>query len=255
MDAGVTAALIASGASILVAGVSATMTIRAQRREIALTSEQVMERYRRPLVGAAMDLQTRLHNVLGGDLFVAYAAPGSPRREETILTTLYRFAQYFGWSEALNRDLYYLPFEEPGDTRRIRELLAEVMRAFNTDRLGEAFMLWRDEQRAIGELMLSRQGDSLTCMGYASFVHACRTGTSMARWLMPMERWLQELAERSGDAAYEWPPGQRLQVVQSILCDLVRELDPKGLQSSVKLLDVVRHPLSEEELRSKRAEI
>jgi hypothetical protein len=40
------------------------------------------------------------------------------------MTTLSRFAQYFGWAEILRREIQFLSFPEEQDTRCVAELLA-----------------------------------------------------------------------------------------------------------------------------------
>ncbi len=53
---------------------------------------------------AADRLRDRLDNILSNRLFEAYASSES-YVNEVILSTLYRFGDYFGWSEIIRREL------------------------------------------------------------------------------------------------------------------------------------------------------
>jgi hypothetical protein len=73
----------------------------------------------------------------------------------------------------------YLRFERAEQTSAVAELLAGIARALATDRPdagGARFMLWREEQAAIGEL--TRAPGSVT--GYVSFA-AVRTVAGVVR--------------------------------------------------------------------------
>ncbi|MDP8909325.1 MAG: hypothetical protein M3N47_09480, partial [Chloroflexota bacterium] len=76
-----------------------------------LQAEEVLTRYREPLAAAAFDLQSRLYNILELNFFDKFGG-SHPRAEEAIRTTLFRLAQYFGWTEILRRDIQFLSFPE-----------------------------------------------------------------------------------------------------------------------------------------------
>lgn len=242
------AALIAAGASILVALGSGYIAIRAQRhaeslerfrreatRELELLkiereeraererrqldAEAVLSRYREPLLAAAYDLQSRLYNILHNRFLEIYGAEDSERREEAVTSTVFRFAQYFGWTEILRQDIHSWRFTEDEDTRAVGELLQEVQSLFRTDAHWSTFMLWSDEQRAIGELMIAQDGSAKTCFGYARFIEIYEGG--LARWL---DRLKQALNNGVGSSDV------RLSLVQGVLRRLVIQLDPSELR-------------------------
>jgi hypothetical protein len=148
----------------------------------------VLDRYRGPLVAAAFDLQERLDNLINPErqFLRAYGGKRSPRREDALKSTLYRVAQYFGWVEILRRDIQYLKFREPEETRTVMDLLGNVARTFADDRYGTVFMVWFEEQRGIGERMITREGDVNTCVGYATFFDDY--DRTYARWLDRFEQ-------------------------------------------------------------------
>lgn len=176
-----------------------------------LHAEEVLTRYREPLAAAAFDLQSRLYNILRLD-FLAKFGGGHERADEAQRTTLFRLAQYFGWTEILRRDIQFLSFPEDDETRRVAQLQSEIAKGFLTHSYGPALMIWSDEQRALGERMIVEEHDKVLCMGYATFREQC--DDTFAAW---RERLQNELAEESAQA--------RLRDVQHLLCELVETLD------------------------------
>ncbi len=181
-----------------------------------LRAEAVLTRYREPLAAAAFDLQSRLYNILRLDFFAKHG-DGHRRSQDALRTTLFRLAQYFGWTEILRRDIQFLSFPEDDDTRRVAQLQSEVSRRFLTDSYGPALMIWGDEQRAIGERMIVEEYGKVLCMGYANFSEQC-DGT-FAAWC---ERLRTELDDDSART--------RLRDVQHLLCELVETLDAKRVR-------------------------
>ena len=80
-------------------------------------------------------------------------------------------------------------------------------------------MLWIDEQRGIGEMMINRAEGQTRCVGYATFSRNYEAEASS--WLQRFEK------DLTSDSA---PHSQRLEEIQHFLCKLVRKLDPEGLR-------------------------
>jgi hypothetical protein len=180
-----------------------------------LRAEEVLTRYREPLAAAAFDLQSRLYNILRLDFFAKFG--GGERGEDALRTTLFRLAQYFGWTEILRRDIQFLSFPEDDDTRRVAHLQSEIARRFLSDGYGPAVMIWADQQRAIGELMIVEQYGKVLCMGYASFRDRC--DDTFAPWCEALR---DELAQESAR--------RRLCDIQHLLCELVETLDARRVR-------------------------
>jgi hypothetical protein len=187
-----------------------------------LRAEEVLTRYRQPLAAAAFDLQARLYNVLRLD-FVDSFGGDHPLSGEAARTTLFRIAQYFGWSEILRRDVQFLSFADDGESREVARLQARIAEQFLDSGAGQAMMIWRDEQRAIGERMIVEEHGKVICMGYARFSDCCET--TFGPWL---ERLWAELPEPAAQV--------RMRNVQHALCDLVRLLDAHGVLYSDDLV-------------------
>jgi hypothetical protein len=187
----------------------------------SLNAEDVLATYREPLAASAFDLQSRIYNILCLDFFDKWAN-GRARTDAAIESTLFRLAQYFGWSEILRRKIQFLNFPEDEETRKVARLQGEIVRCFLTDSYGTGLMVWSDEQRALGEMMIVEENGDVLCMGYARFRKQCDDTFSVYR------EWLRkEIAE----------PGvnDRLRDAQHLLCDLVETLDSRRVRYTQNL--------------------
>jgi hypothetical protein len=225
MDAAVILALVTALASLAVALTNTVVTHRLRLAEAATEreaeAEAVLERYRGPLLAAAFDLQDRFDNLINPerDFLAGYGGRRNPLRDEAIRTTLYRVGQYFCWVEIMRGDRQFLKFREPDHTKAVADLVGEVGRTFADDRYGRDFMLWREEQRAIGERMIERHGNEAGCVGYATFAEGYKA--TYARWLGRFEGKLDR------DTAIG---SMRLRDLRATLRLLVEALDPEELR-------------------------
>jgi hypothetical protein len=215
------AAWIGFAGGVLAAVVSVYVAMRQSRMAEEITrlryqldreqrAEEVLSRYREPLAAAAFDLQSRLYNILKLEFFDKFG--DNERAEEALRTTLFRLAQYFGWTEILRRDIQFLSFPTDDETRRVAELQESIAQCFRNDDYGPELMIWSDEQRAIGELMIIEEHGKVLSMGYAAFRQRC--DDTFAPWRIRMR---EELHSESAQA--------RLRDIQHNLCDLVETLD------------------------------
>jgi hypothetical protein len=202
------------------ARVNADLDAEVNRRsalfERELRAEAVLMQYREPLAAAAFDLQSRLYNILELDFFEKFGA-GHARRELAETTTLFRMAQFFGWTEILRREIQFLSFPDDSETTRVIELQGKIASAFLTSNQGEVLMVWGDEQRAIGERMIVEEHDKILCMGYARFRDEYE-----ARFAADCEQLRAEFQQAGAEA--------RLRELQHLLCDLVETLDTRRVR-------------------------
>lgn len=216
MDSALIAAAIAAVTSFAVSCLSIYASRRQQHEERQLEARAELSRHRKPLLEAAQDLGARIDNIQHNEFDLYFQSPD--RREVAIKSTLYRFARYFGTLEILRSQLTFLEFENADETKTVATHIVAVESALTTDSYRE-FMLWREEQRAIGEAMLLREeGGSVRCVGFATFV--AEFDQRVASWLSRIQAELQEpgAARRS----------KRLASVQKHLQQLVRQLDEEG---------------------------
>jgi hypothetical protein len=188
---------------------------RAAMFDRGLRAEDVLARYREPLAAAAFDLQSRCYNILRLGFLEKFGA-GHERFGEAQTTTLFRFAQYFGWTEILRRDIQFLSFPEADDTRRVARLQGSITRRLASSE-ADALMIWADEQRAIGERMIVSEHGTVICMGYARFCDEYDD-----RFAPLCKRLVDDLVNPSA--------APRLRDVQHQLCELVELLDARRMR-------------------------
>ena len=194
-------------------------------------ADAVLAKYREPLVAAAFELQGRLYNILRFGFLRKYLVNGDEAQKTyAVENTLYVVAQYFGWSEILRREIQFLSFSDSNRSRAVAERQRRIVELFQSDdpHLGRPFLIWRGEQRAIGERMIASADGGVECLGYASFLE--RREPEFRRWFERLEKEIGEISES---------PNRRLTELQHALVDLIRELDPQALRYSDEVLEKV----------------
>jgi hypothetical protein len=213
MDTAVVIALIALAGSLFSTIVTVFGAPALQARRDA---KNVLDNYREPLIAASFDLQARLYNILRLRFVEKYVKAEEPgKRDSALESTLYVFAQFFGWREIIHGEVQYLRFSRNRKTREVGQLLRDIEETFLSDGYGSQFMIWRVEQRGIGERMVESVGSEIKCLGYASFI---KQRSTMEKWLGSLEGDLENLQDGGR---------KRLTELQHMLVKLVRKLDDK----------------------------
>jgi hypothetical protein len=232
-------ALISAGVAVTSAAVTAFTTTRSVRLQHALSlqrarlerfeaHEDLTRRYREPLLLAAFHLQARIYNIVEGGFVARHMNSADPEeRSYARASTLYRVGDYLGWIEILRRDLQFLDLGEERKTAELIERLDVVNHTFsNTEWFPTSvFRLFRDEQRALGEVMLEPVGGKprrYQCIGYATFFERLERDAGFARWFSRLSAEVDKLIDPV--------PGQldRLIEVQHALINIISFLDPDG---------------------------
>ena len=128
-----TVALVSVAISVWSARSTARLQNELEERRRQATKEElveeVMSRYREPLLRAAFDLQSRIYNIVGQRFLVRYLQRGDPANQEyACRNTMFVVAEYLGWVEILRRGVQFLDL---GDVRR-NQLLVERLEAIGT---------------------------------------------------------------------------------------------------------------------------
>jgi len=181
-----------------------------------LNAEDVLTHFREPLAAAAFDLQSRCYNIVSLNFFGKFGT-SHDRFPEAQKTTIFRFAQYFGWTEILRREIQFLSFPEEQDTRCVAQLQSQIAGRLANSTKDEPLMIWVDQQRAIGERMIVEEHGKVLCMGYARFCD--EYDASFA----PLCRHMIDDVHDPGAVA-------RLGDAQHLLCKLVMTLDKEQLR-------------------------
>jgi hypothetical protein len=221
--------------TICTAGFAAWATLHIDYLKRRTESQRLIDKYSDPLLLAAMDLQSRIFNIIEHDFLKNY--PGGPsRREFVILWTIFLFGQYFSWVWILRYQIQYLKFSTDKGTRNLAMALNSIRDAFRSnahDEYRHYFMLWYGQQIGIGEVMsvTNENSKELVCMGYAQFEARYRSekeeDKKFTHWFKPVEDGIDCLTGHRVEAVFD-----RLAMIQHLLLDLIKILDPKGLATS-----------------------
>ena len=224
MSTEVTVALLAAVTSLVVAVVSVWRTgvnekkvvdlqLKAKDAELAMTAKAELDRYREPLLLAALDLASRLDNIRNKGYLDKYLSDGERRSQIARISTYYRFARYWCVVENLYAGVALVRFEQDPDTKAVAGMLRKLGKAFATDDYGRDFMMWRDEQRAVAELT---RGSAAVpdVIGFARFFENYED--DFAPWFHAFERDLSPSTARASE---------RFRTLQHDLARLVDQLD------------------------------
>jgi hypothetical protein len=163
-------ALIPAAAALLIALLSVVLSARAARGTAQLQDvlerrrqqaskeellEQVMSRYREPLLRAAFDLQSRLYNIAKQSFLSRYLHRGNPAEQEYVLL-----------ADRPYPDATFRIFR--GEQRAVGELMVDAA--------------------------MPSGGSSSQCIGYAAFVAKLEREPSFARWFAKLEDDVRQLA-------------------------------------------------------------
>jgi hypothetical protein len=217
-------ALVVAVISGVVALVSAAFTgwtqFHMSNRQMRREAKAALDRYRGPLLDAAWQLGERLYHIRNNKFFTLSKDTG--REQDAQLTTLFRFAYYLCWRELVRTQVQLLRFKKHKDTRVAADFLGKFTWVLAADDLDEGWaMLWGDEQRGIGELMMEHPPNaSPSVRGYAAFHHDYKK--VFCPW---MKRFADDLFSDEAKNKH------RLRLLQWVLYGLVRHLDKEDAYS------------------------
>lgn len=143
-------ALISAAAAVLAAVLTVVVSARTTRVTAELQDtlerrrhqaskeellEQVMSRYREPLLRAAFDLQSRIYNIVKLGFLVRYLHRGSPVEQEyACRNTMFVLAEYLGWVEILRRGVQFLDLGDVEKNRGLVDRLEAISTVLSADR-------------------------------------------------------------------------------------------------------------------------
>lgn len=201
--------------------------VNARRETRAITAK-----YAPPLVRSAERLERGINN------FVRSVANGEKWYTESDyykLSTLHKFAEYLSWTQILEREYGFLPFESFSEGRRFHQRIDSTiggLSSFGTfpwiddATLKEQSRVNRDMLRAIGEVAQAEDGKP---MDFTTFSMAYSTDPQCRAWFTELDRLLQaaEEAQDAADVSAHSLSLDRLIYTAGSLRALVHTLDPK----------------------------
>jgi len=98
-------------------------------------------------------------------------------RKHKLLSTIYRLCSFFGWLELYRQEITFLNGSNSETNRTLEKCLLNIRSVFADGHLNNEkdwdewvdYLIFREEQRAIGESMIVTNEQTRTIMGYAKF--------------------------------------------------------------------------------------
>jgi hypothetical protein len=234
-------------------GALSTLTIELVKRrwDKKSAAEQLIRKYRDPLLQAAFGLQSRLYNIVHLSFLDFTKSKSEDEKTYARDSTLWHFAEYLGWAEILRREVQFLDLGTVSKNKRLQKRLGAIASALASDDngflptfyvsadkptrppTGPRFIVFRDDQRAIGEVMvrerpLPDETKTAGCLDYSEFVKKVESARN-AKETDPFSRWCRRFdADLGTFASAGWDSRHpRLIEIQRRLIDLVDLLDAK----------------------------
>lgn len=162
---------------------------------------QVYKKYRDPILLSAIELYHRLHEVCDTRSPI-YLCPillvEEPKRIEQnstidryfqaykLRSTIYRLCAFLGWLELYRQEVVFLDSGRSGVNRQLESCITAIRSDLADGQLNMATdwyrwmdgVIFREEQRAIGETMIVRSGGVGMVMGYGQFCELLQKASS-----------------------------------------------------------------------------
>ncbi len=198
---------------------------------IFLSGLELLIRLREIVVNKHMDFLTR--DVLERPDGIAHANDISDPhfRHYKLISTLYRLCAFFGWLELYRREITFLDSGKAATRKRLAQCLHSIREDLADGQINRADnwhewmdrLIYREELRAIGEAMLTTNGDKTVVLGYGAF-QSLTTELQNNRWIELVIDLVRDLIKTPKDFRYT-----RLKRLALHIFDLLEELDEKRI--------------------------
>jgi hypothetical protein len=240
---GVLGALVSTVGTLLGLYLKDFVAARAfERWKARRAADDVFRRYRDPLALATSELINRLCEIISQEHpsflkadVLKIANPRIERNDEEdpyfrrykYDSTIYRLASVLGWIELFRQDITFLDSGQMHKNVEITNCLGDVRAALADGHLNEAadwakwrdYLIFREEQRAIGESMIDNAANPRRVKGYDRFL--ADNAERPSRWFMCLAGFFEDLETSNRD--YRMIRIKRLLVALAQLLTLTSE--------------------------------
>ena len=182
--------------------------------------ERIYQKYRDPLILAATEVAIRCREIADGladeylDRALLQAQPpgllknwaGDPYyRRYKFQSSVYRICALFGWLELYRQEIVFLNSGRAKHTKRLGELVEAIREDFADGQINKDWfdsidgLIFREEQRAIGETMITQKGDKRLVVGYGEFSAILEDRHGGGKWLDAGIRFIDRIGAHSND--------------------------------------------------------
>jgi hypothetical protein len=148
--------------------------------------------------------------------------------------TIYVLAEYLCWAEIVRRDMRFLDLGGDNGNREFVRLVEINQLALSNAEFPKPLRLFRGQQRAIGELMMSPTGNPASAqyesIGYVEFCARLENDSAFSKWFTRLRDGLDHVVNSRAERS-------RFVPLQNGLIDLIEFLDPQQLRLPARLRD------------------
>jgi hypothetical protein len=182
------------------------------------TLRSIYRKYRDPILLSSVELCDRLHEItrqtpvsfLKADLLTEQVPRMIHNRADDpyylqykLISTIYRLSSFLGWLELYRQEVTFLDSGKARANRNFERCRRLIQSDLADGHLNEAddwekwtdALIFREEQRAIGEAMLQKETGVTTVIGYGTFCQRFRTvdNDNQAKWLNVASNFILDL--------------------------------------------------------------
>ena len=179
------------------------------------TLKLVYKKYKNPLILSSKEIALRMDDIgrrkrlryylkevfdIQSEYFDPQNHHGKYFSEYRLLSTLYRLCAFLGWLELLRIEVTFLESGKNKQDTQIRSKIRSIQSALsdlqlNENKLSTDVVIFREEQRAIGEGMIDILEGKGSIIGYGTFVEKYKgfLNTGENPWLKPVISYFKEI--------------------------------------------------------------
>ena len=228
------------------------------KQKVAL--RQLYEKFRDPLLLSAQELASRILEIVDEypTVFLrTEVVATSPQRQienstddpyfrrYKLVSTLYRFCSFLGWLELFRQEIAFL---HPGDNRqslKIDQCVASIRSALADGHINTAddwdnwrdTLVFREELRAIGEVMIETRGSARNVIGYGKFCELfdSTSPSETKQWAMVAMNFFLDLETTQRDFRLTRLQLLLIHLVEFLECVSTRPVQPRLLNARERL--------------------
>lgn len=213
------------------------------------TLQAVYRKYKDPIILSAIELMFRLDEICEEPtLFLrSELIEQKPKQIETLtvddpyyqryklISSIYRLCAFLGWLELYRQDITFLDSGISRSNRKLEKCIENIRSELADGQLNKFNMkkdqlIFREEQRAIGEAMISENNHNRFVMGYGNFCMLFeKSSHEEFGWLRIVQNFLLDIQDLEEDFRIV-----RLRGLKSHLYDLIVLLDSSRIPPGIE---------------------
>lgn len=204
-------AIITTGGSLLALFIKDfVFTTYFENRREKKSLDTIYKKYKDPITLSAIEVSSRLIEIhsfyptvfLNEEVLKLKASSLSKNstedehfRKHKLISTIYRLCSFFGWLELYRQEITFLNSSNNRKNRKLEKCFQNIRSVFADGQLNKEknwtqwvdFLIFREEQRAIGESMIVINDKIKSIMGFVKFKLLIKqfAETGESDWLMP----------------------------------------------------------------------